>query len=464
MPTDTVLIVDDEADLLLGLKRALGMELDCRLLTAENGAQALEILEKNPVDVILADIQMPEMDGFALLQEVKSRDPAVTVIMMTAYGTIEKAVEAIKNGAYDFIQKPMDEERLIHLLKKGLELNRLVRENARLMERMCLQDSFANMVGRSRPMRSLFEKIRMLAQSDATVLIQGETGTGKELAAQAIHNLSARGNRKLITVNCPALPETILESELFGYRKGAFTDAREDRRGLFDLAQGSTIFLDEIGDLTTAVQTKLLRVLQDKEIHPLGAGDSHTVDVRILSATNQNLEMKMKRNLFREDLFYRLHVATLLVPPLRSIREDIPLLVDHFLELVACEQNKPRKRVTPEVLEVLLGRDWPGNIRQLENLIRGWYAMTGEQEIRMRHLRAEGHPNVPRKTALPLDQPYQDLKDRAIASFTRDYLERLLGQTQGNISAAAQISGLKRQSLQKIIKRYGIDVTRFRET
>ena len=464
MPIDTILIVDDEADLLRGLERTLGMELDGRLLTAENATEALNILDKYPVDVILADIQMPEMDGFALLQEVKSWDPAITVIMMTAYGTIEKAVEAIKNGAYDFIQKPIDEERLIHLLKRGLELNRLVRENARLMEQMCLQDSFANMVGRSRPMRSMFEKIRMLAQSDATVLIQGETGTGKELAARAIHNLSSRGNRNLVTVNCPALPETILESELFGYRKGAFTDAREDRRGLFDQAHGSSIFLDEIGDLTPTVQTKLLRVLQDKEVHPLGASDSHTVDVRILAATNQNLEMKMKRNLFREDLFYRLNVATLLVPSLRGIREDIPLLVDHFLELVACEQNKSRKTLTPEVLDALLGQDWPGNIRQLENLIRGWYAMTGEQEISLRHLGEKETAATRLNNPLALDKPYQDLKDRAIESFTRDYLERLLRHTNGNVSAAAHISGMKRQSLQKIIKRYEIDATRFRES
>jgi len=463
MLTDTILIVDDETDLLRGLKRSIGMELDARLLMAESAAEALSILELEPVDVILADIQMPEMDGFSLLQRVKSQDPAVTVIMMTAYGTIEKAVEAIKKGAYDFIQKPIDEERLIHLLKKGMELNRLVRENARLMEQMCLQESFANMVGRSRPMRAMFEKIRMLAQSDATVLIQGETGTGKELAAQAIHNLSHRANRKLLTVNCPALPETILESELFGYRKGAFTDAREDRRGLFDQAHGSTIFLDEIGDLTPTVQTKLLRVLQDKEIHPLGASDSHTVDMRILAATNQDLEMKMKHHLFREDLFYRLNVATLLMPPLRQIREDIPLLVDHFLELVACEQNKPRKRVAPEVLDDLLARDWPGNIRQLENLIRGWYAMTGDQAIRMRHLGETVHPTSQRQAVRPLDQPYQDLKDQAIETFTRDYLKRLLRHTAGNVSAAAQISGMKRQSLQKIIKRYGIDVARFRK-
>jgi len=463
MLTDTILIVDDETDLLRGLKRSIGMELDARLLMAESAAEALSILELEPVDVILADIQMPEMDGFSLLQRVKSQDPAVTVIMMTAYGTIEKAVEAIKKGAYDFIQKPIDEERLIHLLRKGMELNRLVRENARLMEQMCLQESFANMVGRSRPMRAMFEKIRMLAQSDATVLIQGETGTGKELAAQAIHNLSHRANRKLLTVNCPALPETILESELFGYRKGAFTDAREDRRGLFDQAHGSTIFLDEIGDLTPTVQTKLLRVLQDKEIHPLGASDSHTVDMRILAATNQDLEMKMKHHLFREDLFYRLNVATLLMPPLRQIREDIPLLVDHFLELVACEQNKPRKRVAPELLDDLLARDWPGNIRQLENLIRGWYAMTGDQAIRMRHLGETVHPTSQRQAVRPLDQPYQDLKDQAIETFTRDYLKRLLRHTAGNVSAAAQISGMKRQSLQKIIKRYGIDVARFRK-
>ncbi|BBO69036.1 Fis family transcriptional regulator [Desulfosarcina alkanivorans] len=462
MAGDTILVVDDESDLVHGLRRTIRMDIDCRVLTAENGFQALDILSKEAVDVVLADVLMPNMDGLTLLERIKSLDPAVTVIIMTAYGTIEKAVEAIKKGAYDLIQKPVDEDRLIHLLRKGLELNRLVRENARLSEAVSRTETAGSMVGRSRPMRAVFEKIHMLAQSDVTVLVRGDTGTGKDLAAQAIHQLSRRGHRKLITVNCPALPESILESELFGYRKGAFTHATDDHLGMFDQANHSSIFLDEIGDLNLPVQTKLLRVLQDKEIRPLGCNRSHLVDTRIIAATNRNLELKIKENRFREDLFYRLKVATLTMPSLDQIREDIPLLVDHFLERVASEQDKARKSVTPGVLNHLVGRQWPGNTRQLENLIRGWYAVVPDDRISTAHLAEDSLPAVCSTELIDLDKPYQELKEQAIGVFTLEYLNRLLGKTGGNVSAAAQLSGMKRQSLQKIIRRYGIDVQQMR--
>ena len=462
MADDTILVVDDETDLVHGLRRTISMEMDCRVLTAENGVRALDIMAKEAVDIVLADVLMPQMDGLTLLERIKSRYPAVTVIIMTAYGTIEKAVEAIKKGAYDLIQKPLDEERLIHLLRKGLELNRLVRENARLSAEISRKETFGSMVGRSRPMREVFEKIHMLAQSDVTVLIRGETGTGKDLAAQAIHKLSRRGRRDLITVNCPALPETILESELFGYRKGAFTHAIADHSGMFDQATGSSILLDEIGDLTLPVQTKLLRVLQDKEVRPLGSNRSHLVDVRILAATNQDLEHKMAQNRFREDLFYRLNVATLTLPPLDKIREDIPLLVAHFLGRVAREQDKAQKTVTPEALNHLMGRQWPGNTRQLENMIRGWYAVIPEVAITPRHLAEDSFTAACPSAEMDLEKPYQDLKEQAIEAFTLEYLNRLLGKTGGNVSAAAQLSGMKRQSLQKIIRRYGVDMQRLR--
>ena len=462
MADDTILIVDDEADLVAGLQRTIAMETECRVLTAENGVQALQILSQTPIDVVLADIRMPQMDGLSLLEQIKSRDPAVTVIMMTAYGTIEKAVEAIKKGAYDLIQKPLDEQQLFHLLRKGLELNRLVRENARLTEEIGRKQTQGSIVGCSRPMQMVFEKIQMLAQSDVTVLIQGETGTGKELAAKAIHKLSPRGRRNMITVNCPALPESILESELFGYRKGAFTHATTNHTGMFDQASGSSIFLDEIGDLTPAVQTKLLRVLQEKEIRPLGADRSHMVDTRIIVATNQDLEQKISQNLFRDDLFYRLNVAALTMPSLDTIREDIPILVDHFLKLVAGEQETARKCVTPEVLKHLMERQWPGNTRQLENLVRSWYAVIPDVTITLGHLKSES-PLMPSETGMiNLTLPYQELKEQAIEAFTLEYLNRLLKKTGGNVSAAAQISGMKRQSLQKIIRRYGIDVQRLR--
>ena len=462
MAVDTLLIVDDEADLAHGLQRAINLELDCRILVAGNGARALQIMGESAVDVVLADILMPEMDGLSLLKEIKAHYPAVTVILMTAYASVEKAVEAIKLGAYDFIQKPLDQERLIHLLKKGLELNRLVRENARLIEEMCLQDAMTKLVGQSGPMRSAREKIAMLAQSETTVLIQGETGTGKELAARAIHSLSRRGRHKMVTVNCPALPETLLESELFGYVKGAFTDAADNRIGMFDQAHGSTLFLDEIGDISPSVQAKLLRVLQDKEVTPLGSREGHTVDVRIIAATNRDLEQKMKQNTFREDLFYRLNVANLTMPRLDQIREDIPLLLDHFLELVACEQNRPRKTVTQEVLNELLGMSWPGNTRQLENLVRSWYAITSDLEITRQRTSDAPSTREENHTGLDLDKPYQDLKELTIEAFTLDYLNQLLQQTKGNVSLAAQISGMRRQSLQKIIKRYRIEVDRYR--
>ena len=459
---DAILIVDDEIDLLQGLERTVTMDLNCQVLTADNGIDALKIIRKQSVDVVLTDIRMPEMDGLSLLQAIKDHDPTISVILMTAYGTIEKAVEAIKYGAYDFIQKPFDENRLIHLLKKGLELNRLVRENNRLLERLGGKKSFEHMVGRSRPMLAVFSSIQMLARTDVTVLIRGETGTGKELAARAIHGAGNRASKALVTVNCPALPESILESELFGYRKGAFTNADQDRIGLFEQAHGSTIFLDEIGDLSPSTQTKLLRVLQDKTIMPLGTNTTHEVDVRIIAATNQDLEARMKAHQFREDLYYRLNVATLDMPPLRDIRSDIPLLLEHFLEKAAREQNTPPKSVSPEVLNHLLEKDWPGNIRELENTIRGWNALTPENMISAEHLRLPKEVLQLDIDNTNLEPPYKELTEHAIEKFTLNYLRRLLARTNGNVSLSAQISGIKRQSLQKIIKRYNVPVERYR--
>lgn len=458
---DTILIVEDEIDLLHGLERTIKMAINCQVITAENGRDALQHLTRKNVDLVLADIRMPEMDGITLLKEVKRIDPSITVVIMTGYGSIEDAVAAIKMGAYDFIQKPFNEERLLHLLQKGLELNRLVRENARLMQTAREEKPYTNMVGKSRPMQQVFETIEMLAQTDVTVLILGETGTGKELAAKAIHARSSRGKKTLVTVNCPALPETILESELFGYQKGAFTNADKDTDGLFLHADGSTIFLDEIGDISSSVQTKLLRFLQDKKIQPLGAGQSRYVDARIIAATNQDLNHKMESNQFRKDLFYRLNVATLILPPLRDITEDIPLLVEHFLSMIANEQQTAPKQVSQEILNSLMARDWPGNTRELENTIRGWCALTMEDVIcRLPTQEADGYPVT--SNDYQFDRSYKELKEEAIQAFTLDYLHKLLQKTNGNISVSARLSGIKRQSLQKIIKRYHIDMKAYR--
>jgi DNA-binding NtrC family response regulator len=458
----TILIVDDEADLLRGVQRTLAMELACRVLTAGSGAQALALMAKEDVDLVLTDVRMPEMDGLTLLEEIKAREPTVLVVVMTAFGTIEKAVDAIKAGAYDFVQKPFDEERLLHVLKKGLQLNRLVRENARLMRKLREKKPFETLVGRSQPMERIMSTIQMLAQSDVTALILGETGTGKDLAARLIHETGERADKPFVTVNCPAVPDNLLESELFGHRKGAFTDATADKAGLFDRADGGTLFLDEIGDLSLPMQTKLLRVLEDKQVMPLGEGQSHAVDVRIIAATNQDLEARMQSNQFREDLYYRLRVATVTMPPLRDITEDIPLLVDHFLHKVADEQNQTPKKISPEVLKSIMARKWTGNIRELENTIRGWNALMPGPIITVRHLSgAEGNTPVLAEENL-FSRPYKELKSEAIDEFTLDYLCRLLEHTRGNVTLSAEISGIKRQSLQKIIKRYDVPVEKYR--
>jgi len=330
------------------------------------------------------------------------------------------------------------------------------------MEKVCEQTPFKNIVGNSAPIQKILRTIQMLGKTDVNVLILGETGTGKDLAAQAIHAVSNRRHQSLVTVNCPALPESLLESELFGYRKGAFTNAVSNKAGLFEQADGSTIFLDEIGDLPHSVQTKLLRVLQEKTIKPLGSNKRFKLDVRIITATNQDLRKNMEEHRIRPDLFYRLNVATITMPPLRETKEDIPLLVEHFLKKAGCEQNIMPKKISPQVLDYILSRDWPGNIRELENTIQGWTAVILEDTIGPQHIPAAWETPDTCWQDPDLSKPYKKLKDRAIEEFTLKYLYRLLEHTGGNVTLSAQISGIKRQSLQKVIKRYGIPTERFR--
>ncbi len=459
---DCILIVEDEVDLLHGLQRTIPLEIDCEVRIAASAREALAILESEPVDLLLADIQMPEMSGMELLRRTRRIDDAITIVMMTAYGTIEQAVEANKEGAYDFIRKPIDEEKLVHVIRKGLERNRLVRENQRLLKALCDISPFQDMVGQSEGMQKIFKAIQTVAQTGVTVLIRGESGTGKEMAARAVHRLSPRRSRSLVTVNCPALPESILESELFGYRKGAFTHATTDKKGLFSEADGSSIFLDEIGDLSPTLQTKLLRVLQEKEIKPLGETRTRRVDVRIIASTNQDLEAKMQAGTFRDDLYYRLHVAALVMPPLRERTEDILPLVDHFIRKTACELEITPKTLTDGARDMLLRHGWPGNVRELENTIRGVMAMTPGAMIATGNFQnwrpveglAEASPDT--------DLPYKVVKDQVLEQFTTAYVTRLLEKTGGNVSLAAERSGIKRQSLQKILKRYQIDPERFR--
>ncbi|MBW2466194.1 MAG: sigma-54-dependent Fis family transcriptional regulator, partial [Deltaproteobacteria bacterium] len=352
---DCILLVDDEKDLVNGLKRSLQRRLaGIEILTTTSPHAAIDLVSEKSVGIALLDISMPEMNGLDLLENLQKIDSRLTVIMMTAFGSIELAVEAMRRGAYDFITKPFDNDVLIRVIHKALERNRLIRENINLKNRVCEKEAFARFIGQSLPLKRFYERLKIIAKSDYTVLIRGESGTGKELAAHAVHDLSSRKNKKLVVVNCPAIPEHLLESELFGHKRGAFTGAEHDHKGMFDEADGGTICLDEIGDIPVSIQTKLLRVLQEQEIRPLGAEKSHKIDVRVVAITNQDLEMKIGERSFREDLFYRLNVMTLRTPSLVEIKEDIPLLANHFVKFVCCELDIPEKSLSKEAIKSLM--------------------------------------------------------------------------------------------------------------
>ncbi len=463
---ETLLIVDDEADMLQLLKRSVGPDLNCQVETALSGAEALEILQHLPSDLVIADIKMPGMDGMELLARIRQQHPWLTVVMMTAHGCIELAVEAIKSGAYDFITKPFDLEGLELTVRKALERSRLLRENLRLQQQERRHEVFQNLVGKSLGMQRVYETIQMVAKTDFTVLITGESGTGKDLAARAIHALSGRSGRQFVAVNCPAVPENILESELFGYRKGAFTHATQNRIGLFQEAHGGTLFLDEIGDISTTIQTKLLRVLQEKEIKPLGETKSTKVDVRVIASTNRNLHEKIRRGEFREDLFYRLNVLPILLPPLRERREDIPVLVDHFLRKRCTELKRSEKTVSIDLMERFLRHRWHGNVRELENLVtRGILYAPGDE---IRAVDVGFSESVPSPETLVTDNirdlSYRDAKEAVLRRFNAEYIGGLLTATQGNVSHAAQLCGLERQALQQVMRRYGIRADEYRES
>lgn len=461
---DRVLIVDDEVDMLEGLRRVLSYDLKgAEVATCSRPKEALGLVSKEPFDVVMLDIRMPEMDGLDLLQEMLKVDRWLTIIMMTAYGSIETAVEAIKRGAYDFVTKPLEKDALLRVISKGLERNRLIRENMHLQQRVCERSAFENIVGQSLPMRRLYESIQAVARTSYTVLVRGQSGTGKELAARAIHALSPRRSRPLVTVNCPAIPEQLLESELFGHKKGAFTGAETAQIGLFDEADGGALLLDEIGDIPVHVQTKLLRVLQEQEIKPLGVNKTHKVDVRIIASTNQDLEAKILDRTFREDLFYRLNVVTIWTPSLNEIREDIPLLVNHFTRLACCELGISPKRFSTKALEECMNHPWPGNVRELQNFVRRAVMFCPDNVIRPDDiLGMDKTPRVSIDGQAPEPElsaevaPYAEEKERVVRRFTLQYVSDLLEKTNGNVTRAAELSGMRRSALQKIMRRLDI--------
>ncbi len=462
-----VMLVDDEPDMLHMLKLVLSRQCNCDTILATSGRNALKELEKHKPDVVVTDIKMPDLDGLLLLKKIMELDSTISVIIMTGYGTIEMAVQALKDGAYDFLQKPFDKDHIIRVVRHCLERTRLLRDNYRLQEQLddlALPHSF---VGQSPALRKTFDLIARIADSDATVLIRGESGTGKELAARALHDLSNRKQHRMITVNCPALPEQILESELFGYCRGAFTGATHDKKGLFLAADKSTILLDEVADIPVAIQTKLLRVLQEKEIQPLGQNNTMKIDVRVVASTNQDLEAKIVAGEFRADLFYRLNVVTVTMPSLRDMREDIPLLVHHFLERYKSEHNRPDLMIEPEALQMLCRQEWPGNVRELEHTVKRAVLLAPANILRVADFcqaeqKQETSCSVEDRMESLCKLSYNDAKAEIIREFSINYLTRLLSTHGGNVTAAARECGLERQAFQRIMRRYGITSNDFR--
>ncbi|OAQ21435.1 sigma-54-dependent transcriptional regulator [Thermosulfurimonas dismutans] len=463
MPKATVLLVDDEPQMVRLLQKILKPLSELRLEIALSGEEALEKVYRLLPEVVVSDIKMPGMDGLELLERIRERDSTISVILITGYGTIEMAVEAIKKGAYDFVNKPFDKDHFRHLVKRALERTQLLRENLRLRSAEESWWESLGIIGQSPVFRELMAMVEQVARCDIAVLIRGESGTGKEQIARAIHHLSDRREKKMVAVNCAAIPENILESELFGYVKGAFTGAERDHPGLFQEAHGSTIFLDEIGDMPLNLQVKLLRALQDGEVRPLGATCPVKVEVRVIASTNQDLEEKIAAGQFREDLYYRLNEVTLWVPPLRERGEDILLLARHFLQKYAKEYQREDLDFSPEALEFLMRHPWKGNVRELKNAVKRAVLLAKGSAITPEDLRDSLRDFYkPRPSEAIFHKPYHQAKKEVLEQFARRYLEGLLRSTRGNVTQAARLAGLERQSFQRLLRQYGISAEDFR--
>jgi len=442
-----ILVVDDEAPIREMLQKGLSQMGGFSVEVAQNGLEAVEKIEKDVFDLVLTDLKMPEMDGIELLKVVKGTRPEIMVILMTAYGSIETAVEAMKLGANDYITKPIDfNELLIHLTKAQKE-NLLLRENRLLRMEVRKKFEFSNIIGKSKKMQEVFSLIEKVAPSNSTVVIYGGSGTGKELVAKAIHYNSPRTDKPFIPFNCSAIPETLVESELFGHTKGAFTGAIQARRGLFEEAYGGTIFLDEISTILPSVQVKLLRVLQEREVMKVGSTERTKIDVRMIAATNEDLEANMKNGKFREDLFYRLHVFPIFLPDLKDRKEDIPLLAYHFLDLYSKENQKPIKGISKEAMNLLLEYHWPGNVRELENAIERAVIMADED-----YLTPKDFPKNMREGLLDLIK--KGARDRkSLDEIKAEYITEILKETDGNKKTASEILKVNPRTLYRFEKK-----------
>jgi len=449
----SILVIDDKESMRGMLAETLsgeGYDVD----TAADGRTGINRAREKKFDVVLTDLKLPEMDGIAVLSQLKEADPDLAVIVMTAFGTIETAVEAMKLGAVDFIAKPFDTDRLGVIIKKALENRRLVAENALLREELDQSLGFSEIIGRSEKMVDVSRLIQKVAQSDTTVLLLGESGTGKELFARAIHNLSPRRSRPFVAINCAAIPSELLENELFGSERGAFTGAVARKMGKFEIAEGGTIFLDEIGDMSPALQSKLLRVLQEKTFERLGGTKLISVDVRVIAASNVDLKEAIDKKTFREDLYYRLSVFPIKIPPLRERREDIPNLANHFIRKFCLEMKKPVKSLSQDALNILDRYHWPGNVRELENTIERAIILCEGKKITPEHLAIR----IPSAAEIRLREGagLKEVSQFAQMEAERGMIMRVLTQTRGNKRKAAEILKIDYTTLFEKIKKYNL--------
>jgi len=466
-----ILIADDEDSLRWVLEKGLrGVGYD--VTSVKDGEEAVRVFEAQPFDLVFLDVRMPGLDGLTALERIRDLRPDVYVIVMTAHGSMDTAIKAMQRGAYDYLNKPFDLDEVLLLSERALAASRLTQEVARLRTGLAEVREFSALIGRHPRMQDVYKTIGRIAGTDVTVLLRGESGTGKELVARAIHHYSRRSGRPFVAVSCAAIPGTLLESEMFGHERGAFTDAKERRLGKFELAHGGTLYLDEIGDMPVDLQTKLLRALQERTIERVGGHESIAIDVRVLAATNRDLEALMKEGRFREDLYYRLNVVTVNLPPLRERRRDIPLLVEHFLAKHVEELGE--RGVAPEALDRLVGYEWSGNVRELENVVQRAMVMATAGVILPEHL-----PIGPVSAAasVAVDATLEEIIERKLMECVRGLRERssanlydlvvglvekpllraVLRETSGNQVRAAQILGINRNTLRKKLTEHGID-------
>lgn len=444
-PSEKILVVDDDDNFLKLIRMRLELA-GYEVITALNEDEAIAIAREETFALSIVDLRLVHRDGISLMEEMHSINPYMPVIILTAHGRIESAVEAMKKGAFNYLNKPFDAQELLLQIERAMENQRLVSDVRRLEGLLKERYDFKNIVTRSEKMQRVLDLVSRIAGTDATIYISGESGTGKELIAKAIHLASERRDKPFVAINCAAIPETLLESELFGYEKGAFTDAKRSHGGLFAQSHEGTIFLDEIGDMLLSIQAKLLRVLQEKKFYPLGSGRPVEVDVRVIVATNKDLEAEVKNGSFREDLFYRIHVVPIDLPPLRERKEDIPPLAEHFLKEISQRMKKDMKGISAMAMQKLMLYDWPGNVRELENTIEHALAITQHDVISEEII-------LPAKN-LPVE-PLNPFKE-AVEDFKRGYVVRLLEFTKGNVSKAAELAGKYRADFHNLVKKHNL--------